>query len=145
MSKKTAAIGAVLLLFAGAVGCSTSAEQESPATKTGQTEAAPSRSTAPDSTDAAHAEGRALIPESPSALGRQFSAVTAGSRHSCGLRSDDTISCWGNNEDGQATAPAGRFSAVTGGLLHSCGLRTDNTAACWGGLFVGAPNGVYRN
>ena len=56
-----------------------------------------------------------------------------GWRHSCGLRTDGTITCWGWNEDsGQATAPAGQFSAVSAGRRHSCGLRTDGTITCWG-------------
>ncbi|MDE0607034.1 MAG: RCC1 domain-containing protein, partial [Acidimicrobiaceae bacterium] len=29
-----------------------------------------------------------------------FEAVTAGGIHSCGLRTDDTITCWGDNDDG---------------------------------------------
>ena len=33
--------------------------------------------------------------------------------HSCGLRTDGTIACWGRNEDGQADPPAGRFSSVS--------------------------------
>ena len=62
--------------------------------------------------------------------------------HSCGLRTDGTITCWGANTDelgvnyfaptGGATAPAGQFSAVTAGLGHSCGLRIDGTITCWG-------------
>ena len=44
-----------------------------------------------------------------------FGAVTAGGEHSCALRSDATITCWGDNEYGRADAPGGRFSAVTAG------------------------------
>ena len=70
----------------------------------------------------------------------RFTAVSAGWRHSCGLRSDGTIECWGRNEDGQADPPAGRFRAVSaGGTIvtaraggHSCGLRIDGTIECWG-------------
>ncbi|MDE0195424.1 MAG: hypothetical protein OXP08_07710, partial [bacterium] len=67
-----------------------------------------------------------------------FSAVTAGVWHSCGLRTDATVTCWGSNHDssgsrvGQATPRAGTFSAVTAGAYHSCGLRTDGTITCWG-------------
>ena len=60
-----------------------------------------------------------------------FEAVTAGDTHSCGLRTDDTITCWGLNTFGQADAPAGSFKAVTAGSGHSCGLRTDSTITCW--------------
>ncbi|MDE0163394.1 MAG: RCC1 domain-containing protein, partial [Acidimicrobiaceae bacterium] len=61
-----------------------------------------------------------------------FKAVTAGGVHSCGLRTNDTITCWGDNEFGQANAPADTFKAVTAGRFHSCGLRTDDTVTCWG-------------
>ena len=73
--------------------------------------------------------------------------------HSCGLRSDGTIACWGWNNDwfleeylGQAEAPGGVFSAVSAGELHSCGLRSDGTIACWGYNHDGraeAPGGVF--
>ena len=36
-----------------------------------------------------------------------YSAITAGGAHSCGLRTDGTITCWGDNRHGQATAPDG--------------------------------------
>ena len=61
-----------------------------------------------------------------------FSAVAAGDSHSCGLRAEGTITCWGRNDRGQADAPPGRFSALTTGAGHSCGLRTDGTITCWG-------------
>ena len=67
----------------------------------------------------------------------RFSAVSAGGRHSCGLRADETVACWGSNEYGQSDAPAGLFSAVSAGYLHSCGLRADQTAECWGNNSLG--------
>ena len=55
-----------------------------------------------------------------------------GRFHSCGLRTDGTITCWGSDIEGQLNAPAGQFSAVSAGGFHSCGLRTDGTITCWG-------------
>ena len=75
------------------------------------------------------------------------SAVTAGGRHSCGLRSDNTITCWGNNDSRQVDAPAGTFKVVTVGWIHSCGLRTDDTITCWGNNEFGesdAPAGTFK-
>ena len=75
-----------------------------------------------------------------------FTAVTAGWGHSCGLRTDGAIVCWGQNNRGQARAPAGAFSAVSAGDGHSCGLRTDNTMTCWGYNYWGqadAPAGAF--
>ena len=34
-----------------------------------------------------------------------FTSVTAGYYHSCGIRTDGTVVCWGNNEDGQLDTP----------------------------------------
>ena len=97
--------------------------------------AAPSDdSTQPDNTD-----------PRPSPNTRQ--AVTAGGDHSCGLRSDSTITCWGRNIEGRADAPSGSFQAVTAGGDHSCGLRSDSTITCWGHNLWGqadAPSGSFQ-
>ena len=61
-----------------------------------------------------------------------FSAIAVGGWHSCGLRADGTIACWGWNFAGQVNAPEGEFVAVTVGGWHSCGLRADRTVECWG-------------
>ena len=66
----------------------------------------------------------------------QYSAVSAGSAHSCALRTDGTITCWGSNSNGQADPPDGQYTAVTAGHDHSCGLRTDGAITCWGGYSV---------
>jgi len=50
----------------------------------------------------------------------------------CGVRTDGTIACWGDNRYGQTTAPTGTFSEVSAGGPHACGVRTDGTIACWG-------------
>ena len=62
-----------------------------------------------------------------------FTAVSSGGFHTCGLRSDGSVACWGDNEYGQATAPAGEtFTAVSSGGEHTCGLRSNSSVACWG-------------
>ena len=74
-------------------------------------------------------------------------AVTAGSHHSCGLKTDATITCWGWNRDGQTDAPSGTFNAVTAGWHHTCGLKTDATITCWGSNHGGqtdAPSGTFN-
>ena len=40
-------------------------------------------------------------------------AVDVGNRHSCGIRGNGTIECWGRDLDGESTPPAGRLSART--------------------------------
>lgn len=71
--------------------------------------------------------------------------IALGSSHSCALLTDQTIKCWGKNEDGQlgnettnsSTIPvtvSGISNAVqiTLGKSHSCALLTDHTIKCWG-------------
>ncbi len=58
--------------------------------------------------------------------------LSASRNHACGLRTNGTLACWGNNIYGQATPPAGTFSQVSAGAYHTCGLQTEGTLACWG-------------
>ena len=62
----------------------------------------------------------------------EFTAITSGGDHHCGLRTNGTVTCWGDNSNGQTEAPAGRFRVVSAGGDHSCGLRSDGTVTCWG-------------
>jgi alpha-tubulin suppressor-like RCC1 family protein len=46
-------------------------------------------------------------PESEaSSLAGAFAALSAGGGHTCGVKIDGTIVCWGDNSYGQATPPA---------------------------------------
>src|SRR6187549_41804 len=58
-----------------------------------------------------------------------YTAVTAGSYHSLGLRSSGKIVAWGWNDDGQCNVPSpnGQFKAVAGGGRHSLGLKADGS------------------
>lgn len=72
--------------------------------------------------------------------------LSAGSTHSCGLRVDQTVTCWGDNESGKANPPTGKFTAVVASGSHSCGLRVDQTITCWGNNTFGqseAPVGTF--
>ena len=76
----------------------------------------------------------------------QFISVSAGSFHSCGVRTDNTVHCWGADDSGQSSAPSGQFISVSAGGGHSCGVRTDNTVHCWGADDSGqssAPSGQF--
>jgi hypothetical protein len=74
-----------------------------------------------------------------------FLQISAGGRHTCGLRTDHTVACWGSHlsdpiilagvlGNSQSTPLSGEFTQVTAGFEHSCGLRPDQTMECWGGF-----------
>jgi len=61
--------------------------------------------------------------------------LTTGINHSCGIRNNGTVACWGDNHNGKATSPAGTFIELSAGFEHTCGLRSDGSVACWGAGF----------
>jgi alpha-tubulin suppressor-like RCC1 family protein len=58
--------------------------------------------------------------------------VSAGDSHTCGVKTDGTIACWGSNSYGKATPPPGTFTVVSAGYNHTCAVRTDGSVTCWG-------------
>ncbi|MCA9398097.1 hypothetical protein KC573_04660, partial [candidate division WWE3 bacterium] len=75
-----------------------------------------------------------------------FSDISAGASHSCGLLTNESIVCWGNDGSGQIGngAPSTTqyspslisssqlFTQVTTGGSHSCGLLVNGSLLCWG-------------
>ena len=80
----------------------------------------------PSPAGARNYDGESAPPEGP------FTAVGAGSSHTCGIQTDGTVACWGSDFHGQSTPPEGSFTSLTAGGDHTCGLRTDGAIACWG-------------
>ena len=70
-------------------------------------------------------------PDRSKCPGGTFKSVAVGPYHSCGIRTDDTVACWGSN-DAQSVPPAGSFKAMTVWGRTSCGIRSDGALACWG-------------
>lgn len=86
--------------------------------------------------------------------GQSFSAMSAGSDHTCGVSTSGVAFCWGLNNDGRlgdstltrSTVPrrvwgSFTFSQIALGASHTCGLRTDGAIACWGSRASGAAGG----
>ncbi len=87
----------------------------------------------------------------------QVTAITAGGNHTCALRTDRSVWCWGDASygqlgegsvgDGHVRTKATRVrrgsgyltsvSGITAGDQHTCARRTDGTAWCWGYARVG--------
>jgi hypothetical protein len=62
-----------------------------------------------------------------------FKAVTAGWSHTCGIRANDTVACWGEDSwTGKTHPPAGAFAQIAAGQEHTCGLRVGGAVVCWG-------------
>lgn len=73
-------------------------------------------------------------------------AISAGGTHTCAIKSDGTLLCWGDNSYGQTAVPAGTYTQVSAGGYHSCGLQDDGTLLCWGRDNFGqavVPAGTY--
>ena len=88
-------------------------------------------------------EGQATPPDS------RFISVSAGEFHTCGVRKDGSVVCWGDDQFGQASPAQGEFTSVSagggggGGGGHTCGVKTDGSVACWGSQarWLTAPSG----
>ncbi len=74
-----------------------------------------------------------------------WSAIAAGEGHTCALRTDGSLWCWGNNSDGQIgdnttihpntpqeIAAGSTWRSVDTGDFHTCAIRTDGSLWCWG-------------
>ncbi len=75
-----------------------------------------------------------------------YAQVSAGGDFTCAVMTDDSIRCWGKDQYGQASPPAGAYTHVTTGWYHACALRRDRTITCWGRNDhdqLAAPRGAY--
>jgi alpha-tubulin suppressor-like RCC1 family protein len=80
--------------------------------------------------------------------GADWSALTLGTYHSCGIKNDGSALCWGYNEYGQLglsdsgdgterdtptqVGTDANWSAIALGAVHSCGPKSDGSLWCWG-------------
>jgi len=89
--------------------------------------------------------GYALVPQPVNGISNAVAAVTGGF-HTCAILSDNTVKCWGRNQDGQigngdsttdVTQPVpvsglGIVAGMAGGGYHTCTNMPDRTMRCWG-------------
>ena len=73
--------------------------------------------------------------------------LSARSHHTCWLKDDGSVFCWGDNTFGQTTVPAGTYKQVSVGWDFSCGLKSDGNILCWGddyeGVITYVPAGTF--
>ncbi len=62
---------------------------------------------------------------------RRFMPDKSDFGHSCGLRPDDSVRCWGGQGLLKNFEPAGEFSSVGAGDGFACGLRPTGEVECW--------------
>ncbi len=85
------------------------------------------------------------VPVSVLGMGSGVTQITTGTLHTCALKSDGAVYCWGYNSNGQVAdesfAKTGfpfrvalplRTSAVFGGDYHTCALQVTGEVDCWG-------------
>jgi alpha-tubulin suppressor-like RCC1 family protein len=79
-------------------------------------------------------------------IGGELRSLDAGANHTCVVKSDGTVWCWGANVLGQLgndstmSSPTpvqvsglrGAAMAVSAGGVHTCALLDDRTVDCWG-------------
>ncbi|TAN58041.1 prepilin-type N-terminal cleavage/methylation domain-containing protein, partial [Patescibacteria group bacterium] len=73
--------------------------------------------------------------------------ITGGGLHTCALKTDGSVVCWGINNYGQigdnsttnrlvptqvSGLTAGTVKEITAGYYHTCALKTDGSMVCWG-------------
>ncbi|MBI4704415.1 MAG: hypothetical protein HY744_25195 [Deltaproteobacteria bacterium] len=86
------------------------------------------------------------LPTQVKALGTSAVAVAAGWLHTCAVKADGTLWCWGHNEYGQlgdgttqdkplptqVSALGTSAIAVAAGRAHTCAIKKDGALWCWG-------------
>ena len=60
-----------------------------------------------------------------------FHQISAGGYHTCGVRTDGTLSCWGKDQVANPP-PSGTFRQVAAfDSPRNCAIRTDGSVTCW--------------
>ena len=63
----------------------------------------------------------------------RYTAITVAANHSCALRADQQIICWGGRGSSYSiTPPTGQYIDVSAGGLGTCAIRNNQQLVCWG-------------
>jgi alpha-tubulin suppressor-like RCC1 family protein len=90
-----------------------------------------------------------LVPSAVS-LAPNVRSLQLGASHTCVLRDDDTVACWGTNGDGElgngtteySLSPEepmalGPVASLAVGYGHACAAKADGSLFCWGDNYRG--------
>jgi hypothetical protein len=58
--------------------------------------------------------------------------VSVGSEHTCALRPDGSVDCWGNPNYGAAEDQPGPYTQISAGGAYTCALMPSGAVDCWG-------------
>ena len=61
-----------------------------------------------------------------------YTQVSTGGYHTCALKVDGSVACWGFDQWQQAGQHVGPYTQVSAGGIHTCGLTPDGAVECWG-------------
>jgi len=89
--------------------------------------------------------GDKLVPSQENTGNSDWASVNSGYEHSCALKTDQSLWCWGSGANGQLgngtttginSAPqqvgTKAWKSLSTGAYHTCAVRTDSTLWCWG-------------
>ena len=72
-----------------------------------------------------------VVADAPQVSG--LKAVTVGDRHACWLDRGGLVGCWGEDDQGQVSAPdEGPWEMVAARGAHTCALTPTGSVRCWG-------------
>jgi hypothetical protein len=64
-----------------------------------------------------------------------FERISASSNHACGLRSDGSVACFGEDAVARLEAPAGTWTDIVSYSNATCLRSDDGQSACWGASY----------
>ena len=76
----------------------------------------------------------------------RYTAIAAGRDHTCGIRTDKSLACWGNTSAIKDTPSSGTFKVVAA-LDSTCAIHENGSLDCWGGRLsrVDTPQGAFTD
>jgi alpha-tubulin suppressor-like RCC1 family protein len=89
------------------------------------------------------------VPVQESTKATDWANVSAGDSHTCAIKTNGTLFCWGSNSVGelgntlnsynnnnpiptQESTAASDWSRLSVGVFHTCAIKTNGTLFCWG-------------